>query len=243
MSLKQSLIAPHEPRLFEHTVVVRHRLEEQYRDLEHQSHAAISGMWVFLATEALLFGSLFVAVGVYWIQYREAVEAVSVKLNWKIGGLNTLVLLLSSFTMALAVHSARTANSRRVAWLLVATGLIGGVFLALKGLEYAIDFEEDLVPGPRFRPDEWLTKEHLAQDQLGPVQVFLLLYWTMTIIHAVHLTIGIALVLIMAILAHRGRFSPEYHAPVEITGLYWHFVDLVWLFLFPSLYLLGTHHL
>lgn len=243
MRLRDSLFAPHELQLFEHTALVRHRLEEQYRDLDHQSEAASHGMWVFLATEVLFFGALFVSVGAYWIMHREAVEAASEKLNWLIGGINTVVLLISSYTMALAVHFARTTQQRKVVWLLIATAALGAAFLGLKGVEYYIDYRENLIPGWRFEPEEWIEEKGLTREQVGPVQVFLLFYWIMTLIHALHLTIGIAAVLVVAFLAHRRHFSPEYSSPVEVMGLYWHFIDLVWIFLLPTLYLLGTHHL
>ncbi len=125
---------------------------------------------------------------------------------------------------------------------LALTAAIGVTFLVLKGVEYYIDYRENLIPGWKFDSQEWVDKEGLSADQVPHVKLFLLFYWIVTPIHALHLTIGIAAVLIMLLLARRGHFSPVYNSPVEVLGLYWHFVDIVWIFLLPMLYLLGTHH-
>jgi cytochrome c oxidase subunit III len=248
MSLKDALFTPEEQeRLFDHTFLQREQLEEQYASLEQQHEAAAFGMWVFLATEVMFFGTLFIAVFVYRERSPEAVEAASVHLNWIIGGINTVVLLISSLLMALAVHFARLGDQRRVVRLLVGTALLGVLFLCLKGVEYYIDYVENLIPGWKFNTQEWLTPknaggEGLTEEQVGFVQIFLVLYWTMTGFHALHVTIGIVVVLIMAVLTSRGHYSAKYYTPIDVTGLYWHFVDLVWIFLLPTLYLLGTHH-
>ncbi len=240
MSLKELLFGPAEHRLFEHTFLSRERLEEQYASLEQQHQTAALGMWVFLATEVMFFGTLFVTVGAYWLLYPNEVERASVKLNWVIGGVNTIVLLVSSLMMALAVHSARHGRQKALFVYLLLTAGLGAVFLCLKGLEYYIDYVENLIPRFKFDAAEWRALG-LGADQIDHVAIFLLLYWIMTAFHALHVTIGIAVVLTVAVLARRGHFSPAYYAPVDVTGLYWHFVDLVWIFLLPSLYLLGTH--
>jgi cytochrome c oxidase subunit III len=242
VSLKDALFPPAEQTLFEHTFLQRERLEEQYANLEQQSETAAFGMWVFLATEVMFFGALFVSVGAYWLQYTEAVEKASVALNWKIGAVNTVVLLVSSLMMFLAVHSAKEGQQRRVVFFLLATAALGGCFLILKGTEYYFDFVENLVPW-RFDQNEWMAKHHMSAEQTGHARVFLLFYWAMTGLHALHMTIGIVAVLIICALARRGHYSAAYYSPVDVLGLYWHFVDLVWIFLFPLLYLLGTHHL
>jgi cytochrome c oxidase subunit 3 len=249
MSLKDALFTPEEQeRLFDHTFLQREQLEEQYASLEQQHEAAAFGMWVFLATEVMFFGTLFISVYVYRAKSPEAVEAASVHLNWLIGGINTLVLLVSSLLMALAVHYAGHGDQRRVVRLLVGTALLGVLFLCLKGVEYYIDYVENLIPGWKFNTQEWMAPksaggEGLSEEQVGFVQIFLVLYWTMTGFHALHVTIGIVVVLIMAVLTARGHYSAKYYTPIDVTGLYWHFVDLVWIFLLPTLYLLGTHHL
>jgi cytochrome c oxidase subunit 3 len=243
MSREHSLLTDAQRAELDYTVLVRHVLEEQYENLEQQQQAAAFGMWVFLATEVMFFVALFLALGVYRYLYSEAVETASERLNWLIGSTNTLVLLVSSLMMALSVHYARLGKRRRVVLFLTLTALLGLSFLCLKGLEYYIDYVENLIPGWRFDEEEWVTKEGLRPDQVPHVKLFLLMYWIMTLVHAIHVTIGIVVVLIIAILAWRGTFSAMYNSPVEVTGLYWHFVDLVWIFLFPMLYLLGTHTL
>jgi cytochrome c oxidase subunit 3 len=243
MSPETSILTPEERDELEGTVLVRHRLEEQYRDLEQQHEAASLGMWIFLGTEVLFFGTLFLGLSAYRYQYGEAFEKASEKLNWIIGGVNTLVLLVSSLTMVLAVHYAKVGRRNALVLCLGLTALLGVCFLCLKGLEYYTDYRDNLIPGWRFDDSEWLREKKLTADQVPQVKLFLLFYWIMTGTHGLHVTIGIAVVLVMLILARRGHFSPVYYSPVDVTGLYWHFVDCVWIFLLPMLYLLGTHTL
>ena len=241
MSSDRAILTPAERDELELTALVRHPLEEQFADLEQQHEAATLGMWAFLATEVMFFGALFLGVGVYRHAYPEAFEKASEKLNWIIGGTNTVVLLVSSLFMVLAVHSARMGHRRLLERFLLLTALLGILFLCLKGLEYYIDYRDNLIPGWRFDEGEWVQKEKLAPSDVPHVKLFLLFYWIMTGLHALHVTIGIAAVLTMLVLARRGFFSPEYYSPVDVTALYWHFVDTVWIFLLPMLYLLGTH--
>lgn len=241
MSPDRPRLAPQDENMLEHTVLVRHLLEEQYENLEQQTEAAVLGMWVFLATEVMFFGALFVGLGAYRYLYGEAFERASERLNWVIGGTNTVVLLVSSLMMALSVHYAKLGKRKHLLVFLSLTALLGVCFLCLKGLEYYTDYLENLIPGWRFDADEWVTKEGLRPDQVPNVKLFLLMYWIMTGIHALHVTIGILAVLVMFALAWRGTFSTVYYSPVDVTGLYWHFVDIVWIFLLPMLYLLGTH--
>jgi cytochrome c oxidase subunit 3 len=217
------------------------RLQEQYADLEQQHEAAALGIWVFLATEVMFFGTLFVGLGVYAYTFHEAFARASERLNWIIGGTNTVVLLVSSLTMVLAVHAARIGQRRALVNYLLLTALLGFCFLGLKALEYYLDWRDNLIPGWKFDEAEWVTREHLRTGQVPQVKLFLLFYWIMTLTHALHMVIGIGVVLTMAFLARRGRFSSAYYSPVDVTGLYWHFVDTVWIFLLPMLYLLGTH--
>jgi cytochrome c oxidase subunit 3 len=241
MSPENSILTAQERDELELTALVRHRLEEQYESLEQQHEVASLGMWVFLATEVMFFGTLFLGVGVYRYKYPVAFERASEKLNWAVGGVNTVVLLVSSLFMVLAVHYARAGEPRRVVRFLYLTALLGVAFLFLKGYEYYTDYRDYLIPGWRFRPEEWVAREGLKAEQVPQVQLFLLFYWTMTGLHALHVTIGIGAVLVIAVLARRGHFSPAYYSPVDVTGLYWHFVDTVWIFLLPMLYLLGNH--
>ena len=241
MNSDHSLLTANERRMLEHSVLVRHRLEVQFENLEQQHRSAIRAMWIFLATEVMFFGMLFVSLGVYHLLYADVFEKVSAKMNWIIGGLNTLVLLISSLMIALAVHYAKLGRRKLVVRFLATTALLGGLFLVLKAYEYYTDYQENLIPGWRFDPREWTEKEGLSPEQVPRVKLFLSFYWIMTPIHALHVTIGIVAVLIIMALARKSHFSPVYYTPVEALGLYWHFVDIVWIFLLPMLYLLGTH--
>jgi cytochrome c oxidase subunit 3 len=220
-----------------HTVFEHHLLKEHFHDLAQQRETAVLGMWVFLATEVLFFGALFLGVGVYRYQYPEAFDKASEHLNFLIGGINTVVLLISSCMMVLAVHYAKHGDRRQATLFLALTAALGILFLIFKGYEYFTDYRDYLIPGWRFREEEWI------EQGVDPrhVQLFLLFYWIMTPLHGLHVTIGIGVVIWMAVLAWKGRFSPAYYTPVDVTGLYWHFVDIVWIFLLPMLYLLGTH--
>ncbi len=152
-----------------------------------------------------------------------------------------MVLLVSSLFMVLAVHYVKLARRRELLVCLGLTALLGLLFLALKGLEYYLDYRDNLIPGWRFAPEEWIEKEGLRAEQVPQVELFLMFYWIMTGLHGLHVTLGIAAVLTMLVLAWRGHFSPAYYSPVDVTALYWHFVDTVWIFLLPMLYLLGSH--
>jgi cytochrome c oxidase subunit 3 len=241
MSLDQTILTPQERDELELTALVRHRLEEQYENLEQQHETASLGMWIFLATEVMFFGTLFLGLAAYRYLYGEAFEKASEKLNWIIGGVNTVVLLVSSLMIVLAVHYAKLGRRELLVRYLALTAALGVGFLVLKGFEYYTDYRDNLIPGWRFDPDEWVAKEGLSPDQVPQVKLFLLFYWIMTGTHALHVTIGIGAVIVIAILARRGQFSPVYYSPVDVTALYWHFVDTVWIFLLPMLYLLGTH--
>ncbi len=237
MTSETSILTPEERDELEQTALVRHRLEEQYENLEQQHECAALGMWVFLATEVLFFGTLFLGLGVYMYEYGEAFEKGSEHLNWPLGGLNMAVLLTSSLMMALGVHEAQLGNRKGTVLFLCLTAGLGCVFLVLKGLEYYLDYRDHLIPGWSFDDGEWL-KEGLDPNH---VKLFLLFYWIMTGLHALHVTIGVCAVFTIAVLAHRGHYSRAYYSPVDVTGLYWHFVDIVWIFLYPMLYLTCSH--
>jgi cytochrome c oxidase subunit 3 len=198
--------------------------------MEQQFEASTLGMWIFLVTEVMFFAGLFMAYLVYRTLYPQAWVDGSHHLNVPMGAINTVVLICSSLTMVLAVRSAQVGSKRGQIGYLMATILLGTTFLVVKYFEYAEKFEHHLVPGPHFDPT-------LAPQQ----QLFFALYFIMTGIHAAHMVVGIGLMLVILGLAIRGRFTPEYYNPLEISGLYWHFVDIVWIFLFPLLYLLGLH--
>jgi cytochrome c oxidase subunit 3 len=201
-------------------------LADQFDDLEQQETAATTGMWVFVATEVLFFGGLFLAYVVFRTTYPRAFAVGSSHTDVLFGTINTAILLTSSFTMALAVKFAGIGDARRIALLLAATITMGVIFLGFKAIEYNKHIHEHLFPGD-FRND------------LGkPVELFFWLYFVMTGLHAIHVFIGICVLTVIALLAIGGRFSAEYHTPVKIAGLYWHFVDVVWVFLYPLFYLI-----
>jgi len=243
MSRDNVLLLPRDRRMLRHSIFVRRRLEEHYQNLEQQSDTALFGVWLFMATELMFFGALFLSFGILRFLYPESVQAASAKLSWQIGGVNTLVLLVSSFAMTLGSGCARRGNNRGTCLCLVITALLGLLFLALKGLEYYIDYRDSLIPAWKFDEGEWTSSAGLSPIQIGPVKMFLMLYWVSTVMHAVHLTIGIVAVLILAWLSYRGMWTEDYSSPVDVAGVYWHFVDIVWTFLAPLLYLLGTHRL
>ena len=207
-------------------------LAHQFYDLAQQHEAASLGMWVFLVTEVLFFGGLFTTYLLYRTWYPQAFVQASHHLDIFWGATNTAVLIGSSLTMALAVHAAQTGHRRATVVFIVLTMVLGATFLGIKGLEYSHKFHEHLVPGADFRFEG-------AQPQHA--EIFFSLYFIMTGLHALHMVIGLGIMTVLAWMTGRGRFSPEYYSPVEIGGLYWHFVDIVWIFLFPLLYLIGRH--
>jgi cytochrome c oxidase subunit 3 len=200
MSPEPAILTPEERTELDMTVLASHCLEEQFSSLEQQHEVATLGMWVFLATEVMFFGTLFLGLGVYHDLYPLEFEKASVKLNWMIGFINTLVLLVSSLTMVLAVHAAKLGAQRQLKNFLAATALLGVCFLCLKGYEYYTDYVENLIPGWAFDEAEW-TADGLRLDQVPHVQLFLLFYWIMTALHGLHVTIGIAVVSVMFLLA------------------------------------------
>lgn len=200
----------------------------QFETLEQEHEANNLGMWTFLATEVLFLGGMFLSYFAYRYLYGQAFTEASHHLYASIGTLNTAVLLTSSLTMALAVHAIRHNQRRAVTLLLLATAGLGTLFLGIKALEYYLDYREQLMPGWNYAP--------AGLTNAGQSELFFLLYFIMTGIHALHLTIGVTLV---TIVAWRGHFSAQHYSGIENTGLYWHFVDVVWVFLYPMLYLVG----
>ena len=207
-------------------------LAHHFQNLDEQKEASSLGMWLFIAQEVMFFGGLFLAYTVYRNLYPAAFAEASHHLDWALGGINTAVLILSSLTMALAVRAAALGHRTQIVLFLIATVVLGSIFLGVKIVEYGDKFEHHLVPGPHFQ---------FPGPNARPAQIFYSLYFAMTGLHALHMIIGIPILLVLAWMAHRGRYGPAYHTPVEMTGLYWHFVDIVWIFLFPLLYLVGHH--
>ena len=210
----------------------------QFEEMDQQRAAGNLGMWVFLVTEIMFFGGLFATYTIYRSLHPQAFEIGSHLLEVQFGATNTAVLICSSLTMALAIHSAQTGKSKStIIGYLIATMILGAAFIGIKlYFEWYHDYVEHLVPGINFviRP-EW---GHSGSQ----VPMFFCFYFFMTGLHALHMVIGIAILTVLTIMTARGRFSSEYYAPLEISGLYWHFVDIVWIFLFPLLYLIGGRY-
>jgi cytochrome c oxidase subunit 3 len=208
-------------------------LREQFDTEAQQKDASTLGMWIFLITEIMFFGGMFLAYTVYRRWYPEVFAVASSSLNVYIGAANTVVLLCSSFTMVMAVRAAQLGKQKAIVWFLILTLVLGGVFLAVKGYEWNEKFVEHHVPGATFH------FQGIAQQ--GPAQLFFTLYFVMTGLHALHMVIGVGLLIMLIVLARKGRFRPSYMTPVDVVGLYWHFVDIIWIFLFPLLYLIDRH--
>ncbi len=202
----------------------------QFDDLEHQHEASNFGMWVFIATEIMFFGGLFTGYTMYRGEYFSAFRAGSHELDLTLGAINTAVLIGSSLTMALSIHSVQTGKKKLGILFLILTMLLGLGFLGIKGVEYAQKFEHHLVPGYDFHP-EGIFPQHM--------QLFFSFYFALTGLHALHMIIGVGILTVLLIATIKGRFSPQHFAPLEVAGLYWHFVDVIWIFLFPLLYLIG----
>jgi len=217
---------PHQPA--HHPALAHH-----FDDLAQQQEAASLGMWVFLLTEILFFGGLFLVYTIYRAWYPEAFASSSHHLDIPLGTINTAVLIGSSLTMAMAVHAAQMNSRKGVMIFLVLTMILGSVFLGIKGVEYSHKFHEHLIPGPDFA--------YAEAEFFRPAQIFFSLYFVMTGLHALHMIVGLGLMIWMLVWAHKGVIGNGYYSPVEVVGLYWHFVDIVWIFLFPLLYLIGRH--
>jgi cytochrome c oxidase subunit III len=216
-------------------------LAHQFEDLEQQQETDMLGIWIFLVTEIMFFGGLFAAYAIYRSFYFAAFEGGSHVLDARIGAANTMVLLGSSLTMALSVRSAQTGNRRALVLFLIATMILGGVFLGVKAYEYNQKFVEHVVPGLDWAPQGEVLA-HLAPGGVQHAQLYFIFYFAMTGLHAIHMVIGMGLLLWLVLRGRKGSFTPQYFAPVEVVGLYWHFVDIVWIFLFPLLYLIGGRY-
>jgi cytochrome c oxidase subunit 3 len=209
-------------------------LQHHFDNMEQQAEASTLGMWTFLVTEIMFFGGLFMAYLVYRWQSPLGFQEASHHLNIYWGAANTAILIISSLTMALAVRAAQTSQPVRaqIGWL-VSTMVLGAAFLGIKAIEYSDKFRDHIVPGPYFQWEGLYPK---------PAEQFYSLYFAMTGLHALHMVIGLGIMAVITWMASRKAFDSEYYTPVEVAGLYWHFVDIVWIFLFPLLYLIGRHY-
>ncbi|MGH7223965.1 MAG: cytochrome c oxidase subunit 3, partial [Gemmataceae bacterium] len=201
-----------------HSVLAHH-----FADLEQQRETEAFGMWLFLATEILIFGAVFTCYTVYRLRFPHDFEAASGKLNVLIGSINTIVLLSSSLTMAVSVHATRVGHQRMLLICLGLTILLGGSFLVLKAFEYYDDYKENLVPGLAFDPEEWTSMEG-TEGPVHPqhVKLMLVFYYVMTGLHAVHMLVGMGLLVWLVMRARAGTLTPVRYMAVEVVGLYWH---------------------
>ena len=198
-------------------------------DLGKQEHAARFGMWIFLGSELLLFAGLFALYAAYRAEYARAFTAGVHHNALYLGTTNTVVLIVSSFTVAWAVHSMRAARPRVALRMLVLTMLLGATFLVIKGFEYAQHFAEGIFPG-----------RYYAFDGLPEGgKLFFTLYYLMTGLHGLHVVGGMAALTVATVRAAQGTYGPAHYTPLELVVLYWHLVDVIWIFLWPLLYLVG----
>jgi cytochrome c oxidase subunit 3 len=216
----QATITSHEPGLRHH-----------FDDSAQQFESSTLGMWVFLVTEVMFFGGMFGGYTIYRNMYPEAFASTSHFMNVAIGAINTGVLIFSSFTMVLAVRSAQLGQKKALVAFLVLTLILGCVFLSLKYVEYHEKWVDHHIPGPAFRYED--------SRYFHQAQILFFLYFAMTGMHAIHMIVGTGMLITLIVMAARNRFTSAWYTPVEMIGLYWHFVDIIWIFLFPLLYLIG----
>jgi cytochrome c oxidase subunit 3 len=211
-----------------------HWLMHHFDDLAQQRETITLGMWSFLITEIMMFGGLFFVYTLYRWMYHPAYVVGSHQLDWKLGTINTCVLLVSSLTMALAVHAAQLRDKKKLILFMVLTAILGLAFLGIKAVEWTHDWHIGLIPGLN-----WAPQGVPANVDPMNLQLFFVIYFCMTGLHAIHMIIGLSILAYFIWLARKGDFSEGNDQPIELFGLYWHFVDVVWVFLFPLLYLTG----
>jgi cytochrome c oxidase subunit III len=223
------------------------RLQHHFDSMAQQKEAATLGMWVFLVTEIMFFGGMFAAYMIYRMWYFQGFAAGSEELDITLGATNTAVLIASSLTVALGVHAAQEGKQKQTVTFLVLTAILGLVFLVIKFFEYKVKILGHHLPDgatitlfPAAGFFDVSQSGHLAPIA-SEVRIFMVLYFALTGMHALHMIIGIGILAVILWMAARGQFSKEWYSPVEIFGLYWHFVDIVWIFLFPLLYLVHRH--
>lgn len=209
-------------------------LREQFDTAHQQKDASTLGMWVFLITEVMFFGGMFAAYTIYRATYPTVFAIASTSLNVVVGAINTCVLLLSSFTMVMAVRAGQLGNRKLIVIFLILTLLFGITFLGVKAYEWTEKYNEHHMPGQ--------AAFHLEGTPLqGPAKLFFSLYFAMTGLHALHMVVGVGILSWLILENRKGKYSPDYFTPIDISGLYWHFVDIIWIFLFPLLYLIDRH--
>lgn len=204
-------------------------VQHHFVSSDQQFSSSKLGMWVFLLTEIMFFGGLFVAYIVYRAWNPELFTMAATQLDTMLGAINTVVLIASSLTVALAIRSAQLNKQKHIIYFLIATILLATVFLVIKYFEYTHKFDYGIYPGALY------TFEGIAHEKAN---VFFSIYYMMTGLHGLHVLIGIGIMIWLVVKAQKGAFTSSYYTPVEITGLYWHLVDIIWIFLFPLLYLI-----
>lgn len=257
--MANSIAAVHDPGAIaqghdihdEHVVLPQHR--HHFETEQQQREAGSFGMWLFLLTEIMFFGGMFFSYLLYRNWYYDAFVSASNQLNVPLGAINTVILISSGFFMALAVWASEVRNRKLLVVFLWLTTFFGFAFLGIKAVEYHEKWEKHHIPGASFDVHEFInpplndkgvaTEKALPPDMAQKTQVFFFLYFAMTGMHALHMIIGLGLLFWLIWRAGRGDFTDGYVAPIENFGLYWHFVDIVWLFLFPLLYLINRHPL
>lgn len=207
-----------------------HHHAHHFASADDEFEAAKQGMWIFLVTEVLMFGGLFVAYGIFRGMYPEMFHEAHHHLAVKMGAINTVVLITSSLTMVLAVTSTQRGRRDQAILYLIFTFILASCFLVVKYFEYSHKFHDGLLPGGFF-------SNHELTNPKTPL--FFSLYFMMTGLHGIHVLIGMGIIAWILKRTIKGEFSPHYYTPVELVGFYWHFVDLVWIYLFPLLYLVG----
>jgi cytochrome c oxidase subunit 3 len=224
-------VEQHGPELLHHFV-----------DAEQQRDAASLGMWLFLATEIMFFGGMFCAYLIYRYWYYSEFAAGSRSLDITLGTVNTAVLICSSLTVALGVRAAQMGKRKLLVILLLLTIVFGFAFLGIKGVEWYDKYKEHHIPGPSFNVDDLVNAYPQIHIDQQHEQIYFSLYFAMTGLHALHMIIGVGMFAFLTNYAWKGRYTPKYYTPIEMGGLYWHFVDIVWIYLFPLLYLIDRHH-
>ena len=208
---------------------VKHKVAHHFESAEQEFESAKLGMWTFLVQELLFFSALFVAYAVFRFLYPEMFLEASSHLDWRMGAVNTVFLITSSFTIVLAVRSAQLSDKKNLIRHLIATFILAGCFMVIKYFEYMSKIEHGYLP----------TNFFFGEGQHEQLPIFFGLYFVMTGLHGLHVVIGMAIIAWLVYRANKNEFHAEYYTPVEMVALYWHFVDLVWIFLFPLLYLVG----
>ncbi|MCB0408105.1 MAG: cytochrome c oxidase subunit 3 family protein [Bdellovibrionales bacterium] len=209
-----------------------HHTAHHFRDAEHEVESSKFGLWLFLCTEILMFGGLFVGYAIYHAKYPEIFVAGSKFLDWRLGALNTVILLISSFTVVMAIHSAQTNQKKKVLINLYITLACAAGFMIVKYFEYSHKIHIGLLPGEMF---------HYTGPgaEVAKLPLYFSFYFMMTGLHGSHVLAGMVLISWLIYRAHKGHFGPKYYTPLECVGLFWHLVDLIWIYLFPLLYLVG----